>query len=76
MKLIAQKEFSYPFINGRKLKIGDLFEAPDQLARTLLITRLAIEAKPIEGPEPRIKRKYKRRDMTVEGVQTMIVEED
>lgn len=73
MKLIAQKEFSYPFIGGRQLKAGDSFEAHPQLAKTLILTRLAIEAPP---PQPREKRKYKRRDLTADGVENMTVEDD
>ncbi len=67
MLLIAKSSFPYPSsgVRKRNLKIGDLFEAKDQYARSLIAAGLAEESPPWVEP-PVTKRSYKRRDLTAE----------
>lgn len=81
MQLMARRPMTYG-LPARRLKTGDLFQAPDKDARLLILTRAAMETppprpdpeepdedEPIEQPEepPRTKRKYTRRDLRAES---------
>ena len=56
MQLIAIKQFRYPY-NGPIHKKGEIFDANDAHAKTLIATGMA---------QQQSKRKYLRRDMTAE----------
>lgn len=66
MRLIANKQFRYPYNSPLLIQKDEAFDCPDNHAKTLMFTGMARKAK----------REYKRRDMKAEDIQTVIMTDE